>query len=280
MATLGFLLQNATEKLAAAGIASARYEAREFLCAAYGTDWLHLQLALGEEAGYGLAVATFELYIESRLDGRPMQYILGSTEFYGLTIKCDERALIPRPETEFLADEAVKFGKALGKEKVRALDLCTGTGCLALALSDAGFCTAASDISERALSLAKENADKLELAVNFFQGDLFSALPAGEKFDIIVTNPPYIPKSECQKLSPDVKDHEPILALDGGESGLDLVSKILSEFKSYLLPGGIFLMEIGHDQGAFALENCPGAEILKDLEGHDRIVKFISKEKA
>ena len=275
MATLRFLLNDAVSKFEAAKIDNARGEAEQLLCHAFNTDRLHMQLSLNMEAGYGTPVAMFEIYCEQRLEGRPLQYILGTAQFLDLELDVDERALIPRPETEELAAIAIEYIRS--HDHISALDLCTGSGCLALALADAGADVTATDLSEQALSLARHNAEKLGLEAAFLLGDLYQALPPDASFDLIVTNPPYIPTAVCETLQPEVRSFEPRLALDGGPDGLALIRTILEGLGPRLNPGGLFLMEIGHDQAEEALKLCPGAEIIQDLEGHDRILKYLKK---
>ena len=183
--------------------------------------------------------------VARRAKREPLQHIVGSTSFRGNEIHCDRRALIPRPETESLIDFLKE--RLTGKDRYRIADIGTGTGAIAIAAAKEikGASVVATDISKDALELAKENATANVASVEFFQGDLLNALPEGEKFDAIVSNPPYIPDAEREKLQPEVRDYDPSLALFGGPDGLTLVRKLLEQSKDHLNPGGIILMEIG-----------------------------------
>ena len=203
-------------------------------------------------------------------EGEPLQYVLGETEFYGIPMKTDPRALIPRGDTELLVQEALK-DLSEGKN---VLDLCTGSGAVAIALAlKSGAIVTASDISEEALSLAKENAQANAAPVSFVQSDLFERIQG--TYDMITANPPYIPTAEIEKLDRFVK-REPRLALDGGADGLDFYRRIADNAPRFLKDGGILLMEIGFDQGESvpALFRSIGeVTVVKDLEGHDRVVR-------
>ena len=210
---------------------------------------------------------------EERLSGRPLWYIMGDTEFYGCTIKVDERALIPRPETEILADIVVKSAE----EGNKILDMCTGSGCIAVAVAKAreDISVTAADISEAAIALAKENANLNSVDINFVVSDLFTKVRG--RFDIIVCNPPYIKSGEIPQLQREVREYEPKLALDGGEDGLDFYRRIAKEVKSYIAKGGMLIMECGEGQANDIIQLFPKrdfAMVQKDLAGVDRFVKI------
>ena len=203
----------------------------------------------------------------------PLQYLLRTQSFLGRSFSVDERALIPRPETELLAELAVS---ALGSSG-RALDLCCGTGCLAItmALERPGCDIWAADLSPAALSLARENAARLGARVTFRQGDLFAPLQ-GETFDLIVSNPPYIPSAECPALQEEVL-HEPVMALDGGTDGLDFYRRIAREAPMHLTCGGRIMLELGDGEAeaVSALLADAGFEELvvhPDLQGLPRML--------
>ena len=222
-------------------------------------------LELIDEASAKAAVAAAERVKA----GEPMQYVLGETDFYGVSLKTDERALIPRGDTEFLLEEAIKYVKPAA----RVLDLCTGSGAVAvlLALKTEGA-VSASDISEDALALAAENAEKTGAQVTFLKSDLFENITG--VYDVITANPPYIPTADCETLDPFVK-REPRLALDGGEDGLDFYRRIAAELPAHWHEGSVLLMEIGAEQGAAVTEifsALGSVTVKKDLEGHDRVV--------
>ena len=215
---------------------------------------------------------------DERLTGRPLWYIIGDADFYGYTIKVDERVLIPRPETEELAAMVVSAA-AKGQS---ILDMCTGSGAIAIAVyKELEKCgrpvnVTAVDISEDALSLAKENAELNGADIKFIQSDLFKRLRG--RFDIIVSNPPYIPTTDIQGLQREVRDYEPHLALDGGADGLDMYRKIAEETTKYLNRGGMLIMEVGAGQAQDVVKmfkHCAYAMIVKDMAGIERFVKVM-----
>ena len=211
--------------------------------------------------------------VQKRLTGIPLWYIFGNTEFYGCTIKVDKRALIPRPETEILADIVVKTAE----EGNKVLDLCTGSGCIAVAVAKAreDISVTASDISEEALSLARENAKLNSVIIDFVVSDLLTKVRG--RFDIIVCNPPYIKSGEIPHLQREVREHEPEIALDGGKDGLDFYRRIAKDVKSYLTKGGMLIMECGEGQANDIIKLFPRrdfAMVQKDLSGVDRFVKI------
>lgn len=202
-------------------------------------------------------------YAKNRLGGAPLQYVLGETCFYGFNIKTDTRALIPRFDTEFLAEEGIKAVKEIYEKKgikPEVLDLCTGSGCVAIAVKKSAECEMyASDVSKEALELAKENAERLGADIKFSSGSLF--IPFRKKrFDIILSNPPYIPSGDINGLDKEVKDYEPRLALDGGADGLDYYRDICSSVKKYLKNGGKLILEAGAGQAENVAEMLEGFE--------------------
>lgn len=215
---------------------------------------------------------------DERLTGRPLWYIVGDTDFYGYKIKVDERVLIPRPETEELAAMVV----SAAEEGQSILDLCTGSGAIAVSVYKElekykrKVKMTAVDISADALELAKENAAENDAEILFVQSDLFSRLRG--RFDIIVSNPPYIPTAEIQTLQREVKDYEPHLALDGGADGLQMYRRIAQECSKYLTRGGMLIMEVGAGQAAEVaklFKNSAYSMIIKDFNGVDRYVKVV-----
>ena len=215
---------------------------------------------------------------DARLTGRPLWYIIGDTDFCGYKIKVDERVLIPRPETEEMAMMAV----ATAENGNSILDLCTGSGALAIAIykrleeSNRKVKMTAVDISEDALEVAKENAAINEADILFIQSDLFKRIRG--RFDIIVTNPPYIPTAEIDTLQREVKEYEPRLALDGGADGLDIYRRIAAEAPKYLNRGGTLIMEVGAGQASEIVKmfRCNSySMIIQDFNGIDRYVKIV-----
>lgn len=191
-------------------------------------------------------VAEMDAVAGERLAGKPLWYILGDTEFYGYKIKVDGRVLIPRPETELLAEMAVKSVE----EGDKVLDLCTGSGCIAIAVrkevKDKEISVVAADISAGALEVAVQNAKDNAAEIKFIESDLFSNIRG--KFNLIVCNPPYVRRSDIAGLAKEVKDHEPLSALDGGEDGLDFYRRLAAEAPKHLVRGGTLLMECGIGQ--------------------------------
>ena len=212
--------------------------------------------------------------VDERISGRPLWYCVGDTDFYGYRILVDERVLIPRPETEVLVENVLKIANADSK----VLDLCTGSGAIAIAIKkESNANVFASDISKGALELATKNAKLNNADITFLESDLFGNIEERE-FDVIVSNPPYIKSKDILTLQREVKEFEPILALDGGEDGLDFYKIICEKAKDYLKKGGTLLLECGEDQANYIaklLDGYQSVEIIKDLENIDRIVKAV-----
>ena len=219
------------------------------------------------------AIGAFLAAIHRRQAKEPLQYILGMWEFMGLPIITDPRALIPRPETELLVEEALQYIRNLGR-RAKVLDVCTGSGCIAVAaakLADADV--TAIDISPDALALAQENAALNEVDISFVQSNLFDRLYP-QTFDVIISNPPYISTAEIDYLQPEVQNHEPILALDGGIHGLDIYQRLIPTSLEYLTPTGALFLEIGpRDVETIMLDAGYGiVRLIKDYAGLDRIL--------
>ncbi|MDE5729807.1 MAG: peptide chain release factor N(5)-glutamine methyltransferase [Clostridia bacterium] len=214
--------------------------------------------------------------VEQRLAGRPLWYIIGDTEFCNCKIKVDERALIPRPETEILADTVIRSVE----DNDKVLDMCTGSGCIAVAVAKAckgrGVSVTAADVSDAAIMLAKENANLNSVDVSFVVSDLFKNVHG--RYNIIVCNPPYIKSTEIPYLQREVREHEPRVALDGGEDGLEFYRRLASEVKSYLTKDGMLIMECGEGQTTEILQIFPKRDyaiVLKDLAGVERFLKIV-----
>lgn len=215
----------------------------------------------------------YKKYLEMRLQRIPVQQILGTQCFCGLEFRVTEDVLCPRQDTEVLVEEALKQ-IAPGSE---ILDLCTGSGCIILSLLHfTKDCRGTGvDLSEKALAVAKENAEKLGLACRFVHSDLFADIEG--MYDVIVSNPPYIATKEIEMLEPEVRDREPRMALDGKEDGLFFYRRIVEEADAYLKPEGWLMFEIGYDQGAAVSGMMKSAgygnvRVIKDLAGLDRVV--------
>ena len=216
--------------------------------------------------------------VDERLTGRPLWYIIGDTDFCGYKIEVDERVLIPRPETE----ELVMLAVGSAEEGHSILDMCTGSGAIAIAVykelekSNRPVTMTAVDISEGALELAKRNAEQNGADIKFVQSDMFRKLRG--RYDIIISNPPYIPTKDLEGLQREVRDYEPHLALDGGEDGLDFYREIAKELPKYLNRDGMLIMEVGAGEAneiVKLFKNCSYSMIFKDFNGIDRYVKVV-----
>lgn len=208
---------------------------------------------------------------------KPVQHIIGTQEFMGLEFIVDENVLIPRQDTELLVEKAIEFVKNLDSENVKILDMCTGSGCVAVSL--AKFLgvkkIVGADISKKALAIARKNAYKNEVECEFIESDLFQNIH--EEFSIIVSNPPYIRTNEINELMAEVKNYEPVSALDGGKDGLDFYRSIAREAKKHFEEQGFLLFEIGYDEAEFVRDILIGngytdISLFKDLAGLDRVI--------
>jgi release factor glutamine methyltransferase len=228
--------------------------------------------------------------LRRRMAGEPLQYLLGHQEFWSVDLKVDPRVLIPRPETEVLVDQALSILATSSGRVPRVLDIGTGSGAIVIALTNefVEIFAVATDISQEALQVAKENARKVGVGqrIRFVRGDLlhpFRPLTDGV-FDLILSNPPYICRSDIEELTREVKDHEPRLALDGGEDGLDFYRRMSRQVPSYLRKGGWLLVEIGQGQGTeistlLEQSGCFSApELVRDLSGIERVIKVQKAE--
>ncbi|MHC4252208.1 MAG: peptide chain release factor N(5)-glutamine methyltransferase, partial [Planctomycetota bacterium] len=259
--TVRDILASAAEYLASRGVEGARLDVERMLAEVLGVGRMDLYVEHDRVVEEPERAKLREL-VRRRGTREPAQHILGTTGFYGLEIATDPRALIPRRETEMLVDRALEVApEVAGERPVAVLDLGTGSGAVALALAKGlaessagtladGARVVAADSSPDAIALAIANAEKLGLAerVRFVESDLFSALGDGETFDIIVANLPYVPTGELDTLEPEVRDHEPRAALDGGADGLDVVRACISAAPPFVRPGGWMLMEVGSGQ--------------------------------
>lgn len=215
----------------------------------------------------------YESVLKKRAERVPLQYITGEQEFMGLTFRVNSNVLIPRQDTETLVEEALN----LAKPGMRILDMCTGSGCIIISIlkNKTDIKGVGCDISKQALIVAKENAKLNNVSVAFEHSDLFENIDG--KFDMIVSNPPYIRSAEIPSLMPEVAQFEPIKALDGSEDGLEFYRRIIKESKNYLNTDGYIIFEIGNDQGE-AVSNMltyagyNNVRVIKDLAHNDRVV--------
>lgn len=309
------LIKEGEYRLTKAGVMDAKIDAEELFSFLTGWDKVIQFLKKEEEIDKKTEENYFAL-IEKRASRIPLQHITGMQEFMGLPFKVDSNVLIPRQDTEVLVTEAVqtvrqdletamdklkkssilKKFKGIGGYEV--LDLCCGSGAVGIALSKMleSVSVSACDISLPALKLAAENAIQNRVGVEFYQGDMFEAVSSGQKvtddgprgkakgmkikkFNMIVSNPPYIRTDIIPMLQDEVKVHEPMEALDGGKDGLDFYRTIVDQAADWLVPGGWLLMEIGYDQGEDLRKmirdsgKYSPASVIKDLPGKDRVVK-------
>ena len=267
------LYEYGVEKLVEAGIDEAKLDARlllEYIC---HTDRNTL-LVHGDIERNEMEEQFYRMCIEKRATRIPLQHITGEQEFMGLTFRVNQHTLIPRQDTETLVEEGMRHMY----DGMRILDMCTGSGCILLSLLKySNECEGIGvDISEEALKVARENAQRLGLTAEFVQGDLFEPVPE-KKFDMIVSNPPYIETAVIETLMPEVRDHEPMQALDGMEDGLFFYRKIVEKAPGFLTKGGWLLFEIGHNQGEavsklMTVQGFKEVEVVKDYTGLDRVV--------
>ena len=262
------------------GVANARLEAEWLLCAATGLDRVGLYLQFDRPLNER-ELALYRAMVARRAKREPLQHILGTQEFYGLEFDVTADTLIPRQDTEVLVSEAI----ARVPDAHTVLDIGTGSGCVAVSLqkllSDA--VVTATDISEAALTVAIRNAEKLGAQIEFLPGSLLTPV-AGRCFDLIVSNPPYIPTGDIERLDPEVRDYDPHSALDGGSDGLDIYRSLIPASVNHLNQGGWLLVEVGIGQARdvavlFRETSCYGEPIIAlDSGGIERVVGAQLKE--
>lgn len=275
------LLEEGRQTLKIAGIADAEMDS--FLLFEYVIGMDRGQFFLkGKDLTSAEEVMQYRRLIAVRSSRVPLQYITGEQEFMGLPFSVNEKVLVPRQDTECLVELSLPFVK--GK---RVLDMCTGSGCIAVSLTVLGnpsVCHAV-EISEEALEVARQNAERNHAAVTWIKSNLFEKVT--QTYDVIISNPPYIPPSVIEGLEEEVREHEPRLALDGGEDGLAFYRDITKGSKAYLEDGGYLFYEIGCEQAAdvMAIMEAEGfSEVAcrKDYAGNDRVVygrrKFVSRK--
>jgi release factor glutamine methyltransferase len=272
------LARKAGEHLNARGIPNGRLEAELLLAAVLGLKRLDLYLQHDRPVEAD-EVEAYRASVRRRLRGEPIQYITGEAAFRTLMLKVDRRALIPRPETEVLVGEVLAW--AGGRPDLAALDVGTGTGAIALALAIEGGLrrVVATDSSTEALGLARENAERMAArAIEFREGASFAPLQPGERFDIVVSNPPYVAERERESLPVEVREHEPAGALFADRDGLGVILDLVAGAPALLRPGGLLALEIGAGQAAAVtavLESAgpfTGVRLVRDLCGVERVV--------
>ena len=274
------VIQRSSEFLAKRGVESPRLQTELLLAQVLALPRMKLYLDFERKLNE-TELEKLRQFVRRRGEREPLQHIVGSTSFCGLEIAVSSAVLIPRPETELLAERAVKLLKERGVEGASVLDFGTGSGCLAIAIAAqvAGAEIHALDVSEDALAVARTNAARHGLSgrIQFHRGDGFAALPEGMRFDFIVSNPPYIATEEIASLEPEVRDHDPRLALDGGTDGLDFYRRLAAEAGARLNAGGRLLVELGDGQAAAVRALCESAgwrvePVENDYTGRARIL--------
>ncbi len=267
------------ERLAGAGIEEAALDARLLLEYVCGTDRNTL-LAHGEREVSEKEYERYNALIARRTEHVPLQHLTGEQEFMGLTFMVNEKVLVPRQDTEVLVEEVLRNLH----DGMRILDMCTGSGCILLSLLQySNDCVGTGvDVSAEALAVAGENYRRLQgqrpgMNASLIESNLFEGLPKEERYEIIVSNPPYIRTSVIDTLMPEVREHEPLMALDGREDGLHFYREITHQAREYLSRGGMLFYEIGYDQAVEVCEIMAGEgfreiEVVKDFAGLDRVV--------
>ncbi len=250
--------------------------AKELLSYVLKKDKVYLTINLDSDLT-DIEYVEFTKYIEQIIDGKPLQYITQKQEFMGMEFFMNENVLIPQPDTEILVETVLDICKRYGNQSLRILDLCTGSGAIAISLSKIlNTQVFASDVSTKALKVAEKNNVMNNTKVEFIESNLFEKIN-GEKFDVIVSNPPYIKNEEIKSLSKQVQN-EPYIALAGGEDGLDFYRKIIDEAYKHINENGYLCLEIGYDQKEDLIklikqnENYEYENCIKDLSNNDRCI--------
>lgn len=275
------MLEIGQRTLERAGIYDAKVDAERLLCHMLKLERGELFMMWSKTMEDGQCNSYFEL-IDDRATRLPLQHITGTQQFMGYDFKVGKNVLIPRLDTELLAESVMEYASCF-KGKITVLDLCCGSGAIGISL--AKLCKnmkiVCSDISEDAIRLTKENARALKANITVKKGDMFDPFKGrlgNIKFDIIVSNPPYIESEVISTLEEEVRLHEPLLALDGGEDGLDFYRQILKEAPKHLNKGGMLFLEVGHNQGNIIAEKLAhmgqytDIEVKKDYNEFDRVV--------
>lgn len=288
------MIRMGENRLIAANIMNPKTDAEELYMFITGSDRTEFFMQWNDSLDDRICDRYFDL-IEKRCTRVPLQHLTGYQEFMGLKIEVNDKVLIPRPETEALVEQAVKivlakntessnlsedtdfFQKIASRRKWKILDLCCGSGVIGITMAHrcANAKVTVTDISSDAVKLAKKNAADTRVKLNFECGNLFEPI-AKKQYDLIISNPPYVKTYMIPILQEEVKNHEPIMALDGGEDGLDFYRRIIEEAPAHLKKQGVLMLEIGHDQGAdikkLIEKNGAFGEclIMKDFNDYDR----------
>ena len=277
--TIGRVVAWATDDFRRRGLDSPRLDAELLLGHVLGLDRLRLLLESARTLSRSELVSYRELIMRRRR-AEPIAYIVGAREFYGHSVKVDRNVLVPRPDTETLVEVALDRTRDAHLSG-DALDLCTGSGCVAIAFARRRptWRVTGVDISAEAVTMARANVERLGAAwsTSIVQGDLDAPLAGESRFDLVTANPPYIPTGDLAALPADVRDHEPRVALDGGEDGLGCVRGVIDAARRRLREGGVVAVEVGHDQAARVAEllgarGFTAVETRKDYGGIERVV--------
>lgn len=278
------LSQKAAGLFAERGIENPRLEAELLLAHVLGIKRLDVYLQ-HDRPLTAAQLEQFRALVRRRLKREPLQYITGHVQFRDVELQVDRRVLIPRPETEVLVGEVVRYAKARG-EPLRAVDLGTGSGAIALSLAHEcpNVSVLATDVSPEAVELAQANARANEIELETGIGFLWQAVPEGAKFDIVVSNPPYVAEAERAELQPEVRDWEPAGALFAGPEGLDVLRALIGGAAGHMTPGGLLAVEMGATQAAAVTQlvaettSFNEIRVVRDLAGRERIVTAVRKQ--
>jgi len=285
-ASVRSLIRAAAQMLEARGVGSAMLDAEILMAEAAGVSRAQV-LAETRSDSAALSprvVARFGEYVARRAAREPLAYIIGRKEFFSLDFEVNRSVLIPRPETETLVAAALEF--ISGQPEARVLDMGTGSGAIAIAIAAnaPGMRIVATDISKESLEVAHRNAERCGVAsrIEFRHGDCWAALDGGVpmRFDLVVSNPPYVEDATLDALAPEIREHEPRRALTGGPDGLDFYRRILGRAAKFIRPGGELMVEVGAGQAASVIDmcreaGCTGAVAIRDLAGIERVVRAV-----
>ncbi|MEM8944735.1 MAG: peptide chain release factor N(5)-glutamine methyltransferase [Planctomycetota bacterium] len=281
--TIGRLLNWTTEFLRDKGADSPRLDAEVLLAHARGCQRIELYTAFEEAAANELR-ESFRDLVRRRAAGTPVAYLVGHREFFSMTFQVTPDVLIPRPETELIVVRVLDLAKSHSQgQALRIADVGTGSGILAVCCAKhlPSSAVTAIDISSASLDVAKANAEQHAVAdrIEFVESDLFDAVASNDPFDVIVSNPPYVASHEMDQLDASVREHEPHLALDGGEQGTEIIARLIPQAAKRLAPGGWLLMEVGPYNAAKVerlISDSPDVSLqvtIPDLAGHPRVVQ-------
>jgi release factor glutamine methyltransferase len=279
--TIETVLRWAADDFRARGVDSPRLDAELLLGRALACTRIQL-IADAKRALETDELTRFRELVKRRRAREPTAYILGEREFYGRKFRVDRRVLIPRPDTETLVEVALERTRSRSMS-MRALDLCTGSGCVAISLARERPTSLvfATDLNDDALAVARDNALRLgAYNVAFRQGDLFAAADGATRFDLVTANPPYIAAADIQSLQPEIRDYEPRIALAGGDDGLSLVRRIVAGARAHLATAGRLAIEIGYGEAPataelFAAAGFVEIEVRRDYARIERVVSGV-----